>query len=145
MLFYNSLKRPDIYLVDAPGYGFARGDKKELERWGKMMVKYFSSSLYLHRVVCLIDAEHGVKEVDMMLFDMLEKKLKPFIVVYTKCDKISEKKLGEILKEGQETFKTFKMSSPIIHATSARADWGVQELRSNIAFLLSMNVLRKPK
>jgi len=145
LYFYNSKKAEEIYLVDAPGYGYARGDKRELERWGKMMLKYFTKSLFLHRVVCLIDAEHGIKEVDLMLYDLLEKKMKPFVVVFTKCDKVPEKKLIVTLNEAQETFRKFNMSSPIIHATSVKMGWGVNEFRANLAFLLQMDVLHKPQ
>ena len=129
--------------MDAPGYGFARGDKKELEQWGKMMMKYFTKSNFLHRVVCLVDSEHGIKEVDHMLFEILEKKYKPFIVVFTKCDKINENKLKELFDDAKKRFKDYKMSSPIIHATSVKMDWGVSELRSNLAFLLQTDLLRK--
>lgn len=131
-------------MVDAPGYGFARGDKKELEQWGKMMIKYFTQSSFLHRVICLIDSEHGIKEVDTMLYDILENKTKPFIIVFTKCDKINEKRLKELFLEAKNVFKNYNMSSPIIHATSERMGWGIQELRSNIAFLLKMDLLLKP-
>ena len=132
-------------MVDAPGYGFAKGDRKELEHWGKMMIKYFTLGNFLHRVVCLIDSEHGIKDVDMMLIDLLEKKMKPFIVVYTKCDKISETKMSELFKDGEQRFKQYKLSSPIIHATSVKLGWGISELRSNLAFLLQMDLLQKLK
>ena len=129
-------------MVDAPGYGYAKGDPKELERWGKMMLKYFTKSFFLHRVVCLIDSEHGLKEVDQMIFDILEKKMKPFIIVFTKCDKISENKLKDLFQESQEHFKSYNLSSPIIHATSVKLDWGISELRSNLAYLLQSDVLK---
>lgn len=110
-----------------------------------MMLTYFTKSQFLHRVVCLIDPEHGIKEVDMMLYELLEKKMKPFVIVFTKCDKMSEKLLEKRLEEAKETFKNFNMSSPIIHATSAKLGWGIFELRANLAFLLQMDVFRKPE
>ena len=53
-----------------------------------MLNTYLNKSKYLHRVLCLIDAEHQFKEVDYLLLDMLEAKKQPFMVVFTKCDKV---------------------------------------------------------
>ena len=48
-------------MVDAPGYGYATGSSEELKQWGKMINIYLDSSNYLHRVILLIDSEHGSK------------------------------------------------------------------------------------
>lgn len=80
-----------------------------------------------------------------MLFEILEKKMKPFLVVFTKCDKIHENNLIDIFRDAEKKFKTYKMSSPIIHATSAKTNWGISDLRSNIAFLLQAELLQAIK
>jgi GTP-binding protein len=61
-------------VIDAPGYGFALGNKSELKAWGAMINKYFDLSLFLHRIILLIDSQHLLKDVDFMLMDLLEKK-----------------------------------------------------------------------
>lgn len=76
-------------LVDPPGYGYAKGSRKELIAWGKMMQSYFTHSSNLHRLFILIDSEHGIKQVDLMLMELLESKMKPYVIVFTKCDKIN--------------------------------------------------------
>lgn len=86
-------------MVDAPGYGYAKGDAKELESWGKMITKYIDASPYLHRVICLIDAEHGIKQLDEHLFEMLDVKKKMFMICLTKCDKIPMKLLSKNLED----------------------------------------------
>lgn len=48
-------------LLDPPGYGYAKGSRKELLAWGKMMQTYFVHSSHLHRLFILIDGEHGIK------------------------------------------------------------------------------------
>jgi len=50
-------------MIDAPGYGYAVGNKKETQDWGKMINLYFDKSTYLHRVLCLVDSEHLVKVI----------------------------------------------------------------------------------
>jgi len=56
------------------------------------MQNYFENASHLHRLFVLIDSEHGIKQVDLMLMELLEVKLKPYVLVFTKCDKITRKK-----------------------------------------------------
>ena len=119
-MFFYKLGASGLVLVDAPGYGFAKGDQKELVAWGKMITKYLDESRSLYRVVCLIDAEHGFKETDFMLFELLESKQKPFVVCLTKCDKIPNKPITELFEESIEKIKGFKFCSPIINVTSSK-------------------------
>lgn len=83
---------PGCYLVDSPGYGFAMGEKKEIEKWGKMMNFYFKNSYFINQIIVLIDSEHGFKQVDNMIIELLNKYKKTFAIVFTKCDKINKNK-----------------------------------------------------
>ncbi len=78
-----------FHLVDLPGYGFARVDKKEKERWGTMMQHYFTASEELRHVLCLIDIRHEPTEDDLTMNRFLRETGIPFSVVATKADKIS--------------------------------------------------------
>ncbi len=78
-----------FHLVDLPGYGFARVDKREKERWGKMMQDYFSRSSDLLHVLCLVDIRHEPTEDDVTMNRFLRESGIPFTVVATKADKIS--------------------------------------------------------
>lgn len=119
-LFFYKIGLSGVVLVDAPGYGYAKGNTKELESWGKMILKYITHGRNLYRIVCLVDAEHGLKQLDTMLFELCESKQKPFLIALTKCDKISETKLGKLYDEISEKAKSYKFCSPIINATSSR-------------------------
>ena len=109
-----------IVMVDAPGYGFAKGNKKELESWGQMITKYLDEGKTLYRVLCLVDAEHGLKDLDFMLYDLLENRKKPFMLTLTKCDKVNPKNIDEILKNVAEKMKKYNFCSNILNATSAK-------------------------
>lgn len=85
-----------------------------------MILKYLEESPFLYRIVVLIDAEHGFKETDFMLFELLEKKNKPFMVCLTKCDKMPRKPLDKLFEESGEKLKQYQFCSPIINATSAK-------------------------
>lgn len=78
-----------FHLVDLPGYGFARVDKKEKERWGTMMQHYFTASEELRHVLCLVDIRHEPTEDDLTMNRFLRETGIPFSVVATKADKIS--------------------------------------------------------
>ncbi len=106
--------------MDAPGYGYAKGDQKELESWGKMILKYMDNSKNLYRVIILIDAEHGFKDNDFMLMDLLESRQKPFMVCLTKCDKIPDKPMDELFEKSVEKIRQYQMCSPIVNATSSK-------------------------
>ena len=78
-----------FHLVDLPGYGFAKVDKQEKLRWGKMMQDYFALSEELRHVLCLVDIRHEPTEDDRTMNRFLRETGIPFTVVATKADKIS--------------------------------------------------------
>ena len=77
------------YLVDLPGYGFAKVSEKEKARWGKMMQEYFEDSEELRHVFCLVDIRHEPTEDDKQMNTFLRQMGIPFTVIATKADKIS--------------------------------------------------------
>ena len=78
-----------FHLVDLPGYGFAKVDKKEKQRWGTMMQDYFTQSEALKHVLCLVDIRHEPTADDMTMNRFLRETGIPFTVIATKADKIS--------------------------------------------------------
>ena len=78
-----------FHLVDLPGYGFAKVDKKEKARWGQMMQDYFTSASELKHVLCLVDIRHEPTADDLTMNRFLRESGIPFTVVATKADKIS--------------------------------------------------------
>ena len=78
-----------FHLIDLPGYGFAKVDKKEKERWGTMMQDYFTTAEELVHVLCLVDIRHEPTEDDKTMNRFLREMDIPFTVIATKADKIS--------------------------------------------------------
>ncbi len=78
-----------FHLVDLPGYGFAKVDKKEKLRWAGMMQRYFEEAEELRHVLCLVDIRHEPTEDDRTMNRFLRETGIPFTVVATKADKIS--------------------------------------------------------
>ncbi|MGN0794090.1 MAG: ribosome biogenesis GTP-binding protein YihA/YsxC [Aristaeellaceae bacterium] len=83
------LLNKSFHLIDLPGYGFARVDKQEKARWGKMMQDYFEQAEELRHVLCLVDIRHEPTEDDRNMNTFLRQMGIPFTVIATKADKIS--------------------------------------------------------
>ncbi len=83
------LLNQQFHLVDLPGYGFAKVDKQEKARWGKMMQDYFEQAEELRHVLCLVDIRHEPTEDDKQMNLFLRQMGIPFTVIATKADKIS--------------------------------------------------------
>ncbi len=78
-----------FHLIDLPGYGFAKVDRQEKARWGRMMQDYFEKAEELRHVFCLVDIRHEPTEDDRQMNTFLRQMGIPFTVIATKADKIS--------------------------------------------------------
>ena len=78
-----------FHLVDLPGYGFAKVDKAEKLRWGRMMEAYFQDTTRLKHVLHLVDIRHDPTQDDISMNAFLRQTGRPYTVVATKADKIS--------------------------------------------------------
>ncbi|AVX19840.1 MULTISPECIES: ribosome biogenesis GTP-binding protein YihA/YsxC [Carboxydocella] len=87
-----------LYLVDLPGYGFARVSRAERERWGRFIEAYLNQRRELVAVVLLVDIRHPPTRDDVMMYDWLCYFNKPTLVVATKADKISRGQWAKHLK-----------------------------------------------
>ncbi len=79
----------EFHLVDLPGYGFAKVDKKEKLRWAEMMEGYFRQTATLRLTLHLVDIRHEPTQDDLQMNEFLRATGQPFLVVATKADKIS--------------------------------------------------------
>lgn len=85
--FYNI--NESFYLVDLPGYGYAKLSKAEKEVWGETMEMYFSKSKNLKHVFLLLDIRHEPKDSDKHMYDYCKYYNIPVDIIATKSDKIS--------------------------------------------------------
>ena len=87
-----------MYLVDLPGYGFARVSKEESARWGRMIEKYLHPSQDLKAVFLLVDIRHAPGANDKMMYQwIVDSGFKP-IIIATKLDKIKRSQVQKQLK-----------------------------------------------
>ena len=94
--FYNINR--EIYLVDLPGYGYAKVSEKEKEAWGKMIERYLHKSTMLKAVFLLIDIRHDPSKNDKMMYDwILHQGYEP-VIIATKLDKLKKSQVAKQLK-----------------------------------------------
>ena len=86
----NMFKLDNCRFVDLPGYGYAKVNNKEKERWSDLMESYFNSGRDIRLVVQLIDMRHQPTAQDLQMIEFMKEMDIPFIVALTKCDKLNK-------------------------------------------------------
>src|SRR4249919_2320519 len=131
--FFTLGKNDDFYLVDMPGYGYARASKAEVKGWTRLIQDYLKGRRELKRVFLLIDARHGLKDSDREIMTLMDEAAVSYQGVLTKADKPKGAELAAIeAKVGTELAKR-PAAYPQLIATSARTGAGLPELRAAIA------------
>lgn len=99
--FYNI--NDELYLVDLPGYGYARVSDKEKEQWGRMIERYLHGSSQLREVFLLIDIRHEPSANDRLMYQWIVDQGYEPVIIATKLDKIKRSQVQKhvkMLKEG---------------------------------------------
>lgn len=89
-----------IFLVDLPGYGYAKRSREEIKNWGEMIEDYLNGRKQLKRVILLVDSRHAPTTDDKMMLEWIRTSRPEdgAIVVATKTDKLKKKELKENLE-----------------------------------------------
>ncbi len=131
-----------IYLVDLPGYGYAKAPKADIARWTALTRAYLRGRAGLRRVFLLIDARHGIKDTDIELMDMLGEAAVTFQIILTKADKLKKGQAEAMLKRTHAQINKRAAAHPVIILTSSEKKTGIDAIRAEIAALaLDVNPL----
>lgn len=124
-----------LMLVDLPGYGYARAPKAMVEKWTRLLRAYLRGRPVLRRCCLLIDARHGVKDVDREMMTMLDTAAVNYQAVLTKADKPSADELADRVATLSAELSRHPAAHPRVLVTSARDSIGITELRAVLAAL----------
>lgn len=92
-----------IFLVDLPGYGYAKRSREEIEKWGDMIEDYLSGRKQLKKVILLVDSRHAPTTDDKMMLEWIRTmQSSGAVVIATKTDKLNKRELKENLKMLEE-------------------------------------------
>lgn len=133
-----------MYLVDLPGYGYARANVEIKAKWGQMIENYLHTSEKLQAVFLLIDIRHEPSENDISTYDwMVEQGFAP-IIIATKADKIPRGKINEHVFRIEKTLNV--MPDTIVIPFSAETKQGREEIWDLIdSLVLEPEVLERLK
>lgn len=93
------------YIVDLPGYGFAKVSQSERRRWEQMIENYLRKRENLQTVFVLIDSRHSPQKIDLEFLDRLRKWNVPFCLAFTKADKENQRTVAKNVKDFLDTMR----------------------------------------
>lgn len=122
-------------LVDLPGYGYAKITKKSAYNWQKLINSYLELSTCLCAIILLMDIRHPLKELDNYLIQWAAERKLPAHILLTKADKLSKSEALKILKNIENTLKSFG-DEITVQLFSAHNNLGINMARDKIIELL---------
>ena len=133
--YFSLAKDGAFYLVDMPGYGYARASKVQVKGWTRLIGDYLKGRRELKRVFLLVDARHGIKPNDEETMKLLDEAAVSYQVVLTKADKPKASELAAIQEKVASALAKHPAAYPQVLTTSARMGGGIEELRAAAASL----------
>ncbi len=137
LIFFEGPASSGLRLVDMPGYGFAAASKSKIAAWTSLIHDFLHGRANLARVYLLIDARHGLKDVDDDVLKTLDSAAVSYQVVLTKADQVKAGALKDAIATLKQQLEPRPAAYPEIIATSAKSQLSITELRTAIAQLLS--------
>ena len=119
-------------LVDMPGYGFAKAPKDMVRKWRYLINDFLRGRQVLKRALVLIDARHGIKDVDREILGMLDTAAVSYRLVLTKADKVKATDLSAVTEQVTAQARTRPAAHPDLLVTSAVGGLGIPELRAAV-------------
>ena len=121
-------KQDKWYIVDLPGYGFAKVSQSSRRRWEQMIENYLRKRENLNRVFVLIDSRHAPQKIDLEFIEQLFKWEIPFTIIFTKSDKEKPCVVSRNVKSFFEKLNEILPFLPQGFVTSAEKKTGVDEV-----------------
>lgn len=123
----------DWYLVDLPGYGYARTSKSSRERWQKMIVDYILKREQLVNVFVLVDSRIPPQAIDLEFINFLGQHGVPLIIVFTKIDKQKQGEVARVIANYRNILSEVWEEVPEMLTTSSVTRFGRDRLLNRIA------------
>lgn len=123
-----------FYFVDLPGYGFAQASKKDVFGWQGLIEPYLKNNAMLKCVCVLLDVRHNPTEQDKQMINYLFYYQIPFIIVATKCDKLSKTKVKPALNK---IAGELKVGLQNVYGISSQTSFGKDELLNKLEQFLN--------
>lgn len=123
------------YIVDLPGYGYAKASKQSRAKWEKFIVEYLTSSKSLVTIFVLLDSRLEPQKIDLEFMNWCGEKGLPFSMVFTKMDKLSSTQLQKNLAKYKKEMVKYWAELPPSFITSAESKFGQEKMLNYIGEL----------
>ena len=133
---YFDLGEGRAWLVDLPGFGYAKVSKTQAAHWIALTKDYLRGRAALRRVFLLIDIRRGLMPADTEVMELLDVSAVNYQIVLTKADKVKPTRAAFLKDELETTLKKHAAAHPLVRVTSSERGLGLAELRAEIATLL---------
>ena len=137
LIFFEGADKEGLRLVDMPGYGYASAPKTKVASWTKLIHQFLQGRASLARVYMLIDARHGIKDVDLDVLKTLDRSAVSYQVVLTKADQVKATELDATIAATTTALAKHPAAFPEVLVTSSRSGAGMPELRAAMVRLLA--------
>ena len=127
------------YIVDLPGYGYAKASKDKRSDWQTLIKSYIAERRSLKRVFTLVDARHGLKDNDREFFSFLDTYAVNYQIILTKIDKVRKTDMPKLLDEINSKIEEHPACNPEFLMTSAIKKSGISEIRDVMFSVLGLN------
>ena len=140
LVFFDMPQHPDIYLVDLPGYGYAKVPKDMQAHWQAFIYQYFQTREQLSGLVVVMDIRHPLREYDLQMLTYAVENQLPAHCLLTKADKLSRGAAGNTLQSVRATLARTFGDTVTVQVFSGESKQGVDEARSVVGGWLGIPV-----
>jgi len=123
------------FLIDLPGYGYAKTSKEKKKQFQKYIEEYFTKRKQIICAFLLIDVRLSPQEIDLNFMSWLNQNIIPFVIVFTKADKLKEKSIENNIEEYIKTLKKYWEKIPEYFITSSVKKKGKEKILDHIGNL----------
>jgi len=131
-LINHFLINDDWYLVDLPGYGYAKAAKTARNKWEKFIADYLLTRTQLLNVFVLLDSRLEPQQIDLEFMNWCGEKQIPFAMVFTKIDKLSSSELAKNLAKYKKEMLKYWDALPPVFTSSASSSFGKEKILNYI-------------
>ncbi|MEM9055745.1 MAG: ribosome biogenesis GTP-binding protein YihA/YsxC [Pseudomonadota bacterium] len=134
-LNYFDLGAGRMWLVDLPGFGYAKVSREQQAKWVQLTKRYLRGRANLRRVFLLVDSRRGLMDTDLETMTLLDTAAVNYQIVLTKADKVKSKELEAVQTRIEASLKKHPAAHPIPRVTSSEKGYGIPDLRAEIGML----------
>jgi len=124
------------YLVDLPGYGYAKASKTSREKWEKFIAEYLTKRETLFNVFVLLDSRLEPQKIDIEFMNWCGEKRIPFSMVFTKIDKLSSSALQKNLAKYKKEMLKYWEALPPVFTSSSESAFGKEKILNYIETII---------